>query len=759
MKSAQHRTHSNTVGAGVPEAVDSLSAEQLCLTARLRARPEKIYIADMKHPPSRRRAVVQRLAVFLLLLLAAALAAPRPAAAAATPFQGDEHAAARLITAVQATGSAAGLDAGLEIRLAPGWHAYWRTPGDAGVAPLISWQGSENLAGAEISWPAPQRFSLDGLETAGYEGDVVLPIAIKLAHPGERTTLRADLTYAACKEICIPYHAAFTLSLPPGLALPGPEAALIAAARNRIPGDLAAAGLRLLAAAVAPAKGGSVLSVRLQSLAGSFHTPDVFLEGPATGSPGRPQVTLAAAGHLADIRIPIRGADLAAAPAGAKRAPLRLTIVDQGRAAEAEISPTLGALPPLEEARLPLSILGLALAGGLILNFMPCVLPVLSLKLLAFVREAGAPRRQARLNVLATAAGVISSFLVLALILIALKQAGAAIGWGIQFQTPWFLAGMALLTTVFAASLWDLLVIGLPPRLLAALGAARSESRLADAFLVGAFATLLAASCSAPFVGTAIGFALARGPVEIFAVFAALGIGMAAPFLLVAIRPSLVAWLPRPGPWMFWLRRALGLGLLGTAAWLLSVLAGEAGTRAALLAGAGLSALLLLQALRSFGPLGKGARKAAGLGVLAVAALVVLAPSFGMQARERDPSGPEAQAGPWQKFAQSALDAALAQKKIVFVDVSAAWCLICKANELAVLNRSPVAERLNAPDVVRLRADWTTPDPVVTQYLQSFGRYGVPLDVVYGPGAPQGIALPELLRPADVLAALERAAQ
>ncbi len=713
----------------------------------------------MKRPPHRLRATFQRLAVFGLLLLAATLLAPRAALAAATSFQGDDHATARLITAVQATGSAAGLDAGLEIRLAPGWHAYWRTPGDAGVAPLMSWQGSENLAGAEISWPVPQRFSLDGLETAGYEGDVVLPIAIRLAHPKAPLTLRVDLTYAACKDICIPYHAAFTLSLPAGLALPGPEATLIAAARNRIPGDLAAAGLRILAAAVKPAKGGSVLSVRLQSLTTPFHAPDVFLEGLATGSPGRPLVTLAEGGRLAGFQIPIRGEDLAAAAAWAKRAPLRLTIVDQDRVAETEISPTLGALPPLSEARLPLSILGLALAGGLILNFMPCVLPVLSLKLLAFVKEAGAPRRQARFNLLATAAGVVSSFLALAAALTALKQAGAAIGWGIQFQTPWFLAGMALLTTVFAASLWDMLVIGLPPRLAAALGAARSESRLVDAFLVGAFATLLAASCSAPFVGTAIGFALARGPAEIFAVFAALGLGMAAPFLLVAIWPPLVAWLPRPGPWMFWLRRALGLGLLGTAAWLLSVLAGEAGTRTALLAGAGLLALLLLQALRSFGPLGKGTRKAAGLGVLAVAALVVLAPGFGMQARERDPSGPEAQTGPWQKFAPSALDAALARKKIVFVDVSAAWCLICKANELAVLNRSPVAERLNAPDVVRLRADWTTPDPAVTRYLQSFGRYGVPLDVVYGPGAPEGIALPELLRPADVLAALARAAK
>jgi len=205
-----------------------------------------------------------------------------------------------------------------------------------------------------------------------------------------------------------------------------------------------------------------------------------------------------------------------------------------------------------------LAMLGLALVGGLILNLMPCVLPVLSLKLLALIGYAGAERRGARLGLLATAAGVVASFGVLAAALILLKAAGAAIGWGIQFQLPWFLAGMALATTLFAASLWDWLPFGLPAVLAGAVGSVRGR-RFTDAFLLGAFATLLATSCSAPLVGTALGFALARGPLDIALVFAALGVGMAAPYLAVAAAPGFVAWLPRPGPWMVWLRRGLGV--------------------------------------------------------------------------------------------------------------------------------------------------------------------------------------------------------
>ena len=488
--------------------------------------------------------------------------------------------------------------------------------------------------------------------------------------------------------------------------------------------------------------------LRLTSTGAALHAPDLFVEGAGDGAPGRPHVTLAAGGRSAVLDVPIRGI-AAARIAGTG---LRLTVIDGTRAAETVVTPPLGTLPELPGGHGRLAIAGLALLGGLVLNLMPCVLPVLSLKLLALVGHGGAERRAARRGLLATAAGVIASFAVLAAALIGLRAGGAAIGWGIQFQLPWFLAVMALATTLFAASLWDWLALALPGRVADAVGSVRGGGRLGDAFLLGAFATLLAASCSAPFVGTAVGFALARGPGDIAAVFLALGLGMAAPFLAAAASPGLVAWLPRPGRWMGWLRRVLGLALLATALWLLGVLGQEAGAAAAVATGAALAVLLGVLAWRHHRP---AQRRLGSVLAAALAAVAVLVPSLRGEAL---PAAAPAETGNWQPLDEAAIPRLVAGGKVVLVDVTAAWCLTCKVNELAVLGRPPVAARLGAGGVVAMRADWTRPDPAVTALLQRFGRYGVPMDVVFGPGAPDGILLSELLTPEAVTVALNRAA-
>jgi suppressor for copper-sensitivity B len=693
-------------------------------------------------------------AAALGLLLLFALAMPgKLARAAASDWASNAHGAARLITATQATGSSAQIDVAVQLRLTPGWHTYWRTPGDAGIPPSIDWQGSKNLAGAAIAWPAPNRLPPGGgLETFGYEDGVVLPIAVALAQPGAALRLHAELDYASCKDICIPYHASLDLALPQGLALPGPEAPLIAAARARVPGEFASVGLRLIGAAVGPEKDGAVLSVRLASSGPRLHAPDLFVEGVASGASARPDVALTGAGDLATLRVSVHG--ISAAVLSATK--LHLTVIDGARAAETDTIPFLGVLPPMPGQTTRLAIIGIALLGGLVLNLMPCVLPVLSLKLLALVGHASAERRAARLGLIATAAGIVISFAALAAVLIGLKAAGAAIGWGIQFQQPWFLAGMALLTTLFAANLWGWLSLTLPTGMTGAVVAVRGWGRFSDAFLLGAFATLLAASCSAPFVGTALGFALARGPLDIALVFGALGLGMAAPFLAVAAEPVLVAWLPRPGPWMGWLRRVLGLALLGTAVWLLFVLALEAGVDAALLSGGMLALLLATLALRHILPRARSVRRAFAAVAILLAASVVTVPMLRGQGGPIDASAANT-AGLWRPFDEAAMHRMVGQGQVVFVDVSAAWCLTCKLNELTVLDRASVAAQLRLPGVVAMRADWTRPDPAVTAYLKGFGRYGVPLDVIYGPAAPDGIALPELLTEAAVTDAFRRA--
>jgi suppressor for copper-sensitivity B len=679
-----------------------------------------------------------------VLAAALALGGAPGAKAAATPWVGDAHAAARLITAADAVGAGAMVEAGLEIRLGPGWHAYWRSPGDAGIPPRIDFADSANLAHAAVTWPAPTRFSLQGLETAGYENHVVLPIALKLQQADRRLDLRAAVDYAACAQFCVPYSAKFDLALPVGEAGAAPQARLIAAARRLVPQSLSEAGFALVSASAESAEYDALLTLRLRGAA-RFRSPDLFVEGLAQGSPGRPAVTLGDDGRQARLSMPLRGTPAASVIGNA----VTLTLVDGTRAAEFTAAPIAGTAG--RAVRL-LSVLAVALLGGLILNVMPCVLPVVSLKLLAVAGQAGRDRRRARLGVVMTALGVLGSFATFAVALIGLKLAGAAIGWGIQFQWPWFVALMAAVTTLFAASLWGSLPIALPRPVYDAAGAVRSGRPHAEAFLTGVFATLLTTPCSAPFVGTAIGFALAQGPFEIALVFAFMGLGLAAPYLLVAAAPPLVALLPRPGRWMGAVRAVLGMTLAGTAVWLLFVLSVLSGPEAALGTGAALAALLMLLWLKTRRRLSALAARFASGSAAVIVGAAVLWPAFAGTEQTPWPA-----TGRWQRFDPAAVERLVGDGKVVFVDVSAAWCLTCKLNETAVLDRALVADRLFAPGVVAMRGDWTRPDPALTRYLEGFGRYGIPFDAVYGPGRPRGETLPELLTANAVLQALDRA--
>jgi suppressor for copper-sensitivity B len=387
---------------------------------------------------------------------------------------------------------------------------------------------------------------------------------------------------------------------------------------------------------------------------------------------------------------------------------------------------------------------------------MPCVLPVLSIKLLNVVSHGGAARRVVRGNFLASAAGIVASFLVLAAVLVGLKASGHTIGWGIQFQSPAFLIFMALLLVLFAANLWGWFAIDLPYRLSTAVADAQvaaPENRW-GAFLTGALATLLATPCSAPFLGTAVGFALASGPAEIFAVFAALGVGLALPYLVVAALPALAQRMPRPGRWMVVLRRVLGVALVGTAVWLLSVLEAQIGWRGTAALAALLAVLVgFLWVVREAGERRRVVRLAG------VAALAVVA--FALPSRFSPPAETASAAAGWQAWDRGEIDRLVAAGEVVLVDVTADWCITCQVNKSLVLTRGAVAERLAGTAgarVVAMRADWTRPDPRIAEYLASFGRYGIPFNVVYGPAAPGGIPLPELLTSDAVLAAFERAA-
>jgi suppressor for copper-sensitivity B len=425
---------------------------------------------------------------------------------------------------------------------------------------------------------------------------------------------------------------------------------------------------------------------------------------------------------------------------------LGLTVVDGERALERSVTATAEVSTSL------IAVLALALLGGLILNLMPCVLPVLSIKLLSVVGHGGSDPRRVRIGFLASASGIVVSFLVLASGAVALKSVGLAAGWGIQFQEPLFLVAMVAILTLFACNLWGLFDFRLPGNLADA-GAGGGHG-IGGQFMTGAFATLLATPCSAPFLGTAIGFALARGAAEIYLVFSALGVGLALPYLVIAAAPGLATRLPRPGPWMVTLRRVLGIALVATAVWLLSVLAVQTGY-----AGAGLIALLMAAiavALRQAQGLSGRAHVASWLVVGAMTALALgAAGSLANQASARRATPDD---GIWRPFKLAVIADEVAKGRVVFVDVTADWCITCKVNKALVLDRGEVAAKLDSGAVIAMKADWTTPDPRISAYLAGFGRYGIPFDAVYGPGAPSGILLPEILTENSVLQAIARAA-
>lgn len=670
---------------------------------------------------------------------------------AASAWAVTDHSRVRLIAASETVGGGPAVSLGLQFKLAEGWEIYWRSPGDAGYPPRIDWQGSSNLAAAEITWPAPVRFSVQGFETLGYRNEVVLPIRVRVARPDEPIEVRASLDYLACAEICVPHRAELTLALAPGRARPSEFAHLISryAAKVPIPGP--AAGLRVVSAELAGNPEQPLLRI-VGEAEPPFTAPDVVVEGPEVLAFGAPKVEPEEKGRRAVFTVPVYGAEaLGRSLAGT---PLTITLIDPTRAIEQRV--VVGAGGPVSgtggaEATFPLwAGLALGLLGGLILNLMPCVLPVLSIKLLGVIGHGGSRPRTVRISFLASAAGVLFSFLILAAAVVWLQAAGTLVGWGLQFQQPWFLVALSLVIGLFAANMWGWFEIGLP-RLIADAGEAVSHVHgLGGHFLAGALATVLATPCSAPFLGTAIGFALARGPGDIFAVFAAVGLGLALPYLAVAAFPGIVSQLPRPGPWMTVLRRILAVALAGTAGWLLLVLAAQIGGSDALMVAA--LVLVAVGAVSLAQHLPKAGGRIAVTAGLVAGALAFVVPQGG-------PAGDDSPLREWwAAFDEGAIPALVADGRVVLVNISAEWCITCKVNESLVLTADPVTRKLSELDAVAMMGDWTRPSDVISRYLARFGRYGIPFDAVYGPGTPSGEALPELLTVDIVLAALERAA-
>ncbi|HHQ6722331.1 TPA: protein-disulfide reductase DsbD family protein [Serratia fonticola] len=620
----------------------------------------------------------------------------------------------------------------LAVELEKGWKTYWRSPGEGGIAPAITWQG--NPPPATWFWPTPQRFDVAGISTQGYQQRVTLPIVFKGAVPQQ---LEGRLTLSTCSNVCIltdyPFKLDLTTPADPKFNHD------FAQAMGQVP---IASGL--VDSLRAGYRNGE-LQISAERTAG-WQQPELFFDTVAETDLGKP--TVSSDGESLQARVPVSDGWGDAAP-DLRGKQLRLVISDGGIAQEATL--TIGgplALPSTVTFPLWQAVL-MALAGGFILNLMPCVLPVLGMKLGSILQVEQRDRRSVRWQFLASSLGIVVSFMALALLMTLLRLSNHALGWGIQFQNPWFIGFMVLVTLLFSANLFGLFHLQLSSSLNTKL-ATHNGRGLSGHFWQGAFATLLATPCSAPFLGTAVAFALAAPLPVLWGMFVALGIGMSLPWLLIAAWPALALRLPRPGRWMNGMRLALGLLMLVSSLWLLSLMTNHIGVKPTLIVGAILLLGLLLAVWQRLGARSAGIATAS---VLVVGGLALLVGSLTAN-QWRQPLHDNIA---WQPLSEQAIVQALADNKRVFVDVTADWCVTCKANKYNVLLRDEVQKALSADDVVALRGDWSRPSESISTFLQQRGSVAVPFNQIYGPGSPDGEVLSPLLTREAVLQALSTA--
>ncbi len=617
----------------------------------------------------------------------------------------------------------------LDVALESGWKTYWHSPGEGGIAPQILWD--EPVGDFQWRWPAPRHFEVAGLSTQGYQGEVRFPMSLN--YPAKQP-LKGTLRLSTCSNVCILTDFPFTLAVdgqtPAGFDFGWAKA--ISNLPQPLPADTR----------VELGYQHNQLQLRAERAEG-WQSPALFIDALEGAEFGKP--VLKVEGNTLIARVPVSDGWQGDAPdLRGQSLGLLLTSGEQAWQAKGSIGEALVLPAPSQ----PLFwLLGAALLGGLILNLMPCVLPVLALKLGSVLQHQQCEQGTVRKQFLAASAGIIASFWVLAAMSSLLRATQGAVGWGIQFQSAGFIAFMVLVTLLFCANLLGLFEIRLPSNLNTHL-ATSGGNGLGGHFLQGSFATLLATPCSAPFLGTAVAFALAAPLGQLWLIFTALGIGMSLPWLLVAALPRLALWLPKPGRWMGRLRILLGLMMLGSSLWLASLLGSHLGNVQVYWLMAAMLLTLLIGIIWRYGI--RGFTLALSLSALVGAALL-LGGAFTAQG-----SG-NVDRVVWQPLSERAIADALAQNKRVFVDVTADWCVTCKANKYNVLLRDEVQQALSAPDVVALRGDWSKPDETIAAFLRQRGAAAVPFNQIYGPGLPQGETLSPLLDKADLLTLLNQA--
>lgn len=686
-----------------------------------------------------------------MLLLAGCVLLLRAPASAQIDVVGDggpgpvkaQHLTVALITASSNIAPGGTLQAGLQFKLDSHWHVYWTNAGDAGGPPTIHWTLPTGIAADPMQFPIPSRLPLGPLMDFGYENDVVFPVKLTAspnAKPGP-VHLDAKIDWLVCREVCVPGKAHLGLNL------------------NVVAGAAPAAPTGDLAQALGLIPRPPPANVQFSVMGGRQDFVLTLITGKREGHAefypfDQEQIANAAAQAVEPlpngVRLRVqRSPDLTKLPA-TLHGVFKLSATEAYDVTAAVVPGEVPVATGANQSSTPWSAIGLAFLGGIILNLMPCVFPVLFLKGLALVQSSAEERSRLRRHGLVYTLGILVSFWIIVAVLLALRSGGSEAGWGFQLQSPTFVALLAAGIFFFALSLAGQFELGLS--LTSVGGDLAKKPGYTGSFFTGVLATIVATPCTAPLMGAAIGFALAQSAGVTFAVFTALALGLATPYLLLSFQPAWTRLLPRPGAWMETLRHLTSVPLFGTAIWLAWVYgylySGEGGVG---VPGVDHTVHLLwcfLGLAIAGWVLGKWpARWKSAVAAVVIAAIALSIPLY----------QPKDTTLVWQPYSQQTLDQARTAGHPVFIDFTAAWCLSCQVNERLVLKSAEVQREFRKGNITLLKADWTHYDPEITKALASVGRSGVPTYVIY-PAGKDGRAdvLPELLTKQIVLDALRK---
>lgn len=670
------------------------------------------------------------------------------------------HAAVALASDVAAVEPGKPFRLGLHFKLAKGWHIYWINPGAAGEPPQLDLTLPEGAKASDIAWPTPERALEGPVMTYAYFNEVLLPVAVTPPAGISNFPIKAKASWLICEKICVPEQGELSLDLPIGAASPSAEAPLFAAADVRIPrpspyaaeissnGVLTVSGAGLSSESVheawfLPSAWGAIDDLAPQNLTVKSGKLSLALKPAQTFDP---KATLTGVLAIKDAGGGERDLTIAAAPQAGDAGPAGGLAPQRSEGAGA-------ASAPADDLGL-FATLVFAFLGGLILNLMPCVFPILAMKAMSVAQLGGHQRASVRAHAASYTLGVLVAFTALAGLLLALRAAGAAAGWGFQFQSPVFVAATAWLLFAVGLNLSGVFEIGGGWT-----GAGEGLTRLRGpigSFFTGLLAVVVATPCTAPFMGAAVAAAATASPAMTLLIFLVMGLGLAAPYGLFALTPALANALPRPGRWMLILRQALAFPMYGAAVWLVWVVGQQTGADGVLIVLIG--AVLIGFAVWIVGVARdhEGRGRAIGEGLAVAAALTVL---VALDTAGIAPARPAATASATEKataYSASRLAALRAEGRPVFINMTAAWCVTCLVNERVALSSEAVKEAFAKRNVAYLKGDWTRADPAISKFLREHGRDGVPLYVLYPPNGEAPVILPQILTGSSVLDELGR---